>query len=201
MVDRQAPLEGTGKPGPTDRSTLVWVGVVCALIAAAMGGVAWWYRHPAVDQTQARAMQPVVDAYMHEHAVQLGLSGTLDLRLKPETFCDAAIIEIRPDGPWWRVGMVLNCGEFARLGSTLIEGMSGYPSLAEVMVLSGQRGHYRVLSLDMGSPGYDPAWIHQNFSRLAAQWLLSSDPPAAPDPIVQARRAFGFPAGAPAVEQ
>jgi hypothetical protein len=193
--------EQTRPQEPTHRSTLVWVGLACALMAAVVGGVAWWYRHPAVNQAQAEAMQPVIDAYMHEHATQLGLGGTLDPRLKPEVFCDAGIVEIRPDGRWWRVGMVLNCGEFARRGSTLIEGMAGYPWTGDVMVLSGQHGRYRVLSLEEGSVGYDPAWVNQNFSSQAARWLLSDDPPTAPDPIWQARQAFGFPAGTPAVEQ
>ena len=53
---------------------------------------------------------------------RLGFGGSLDSRLKPEVFCDAGIMKIRPDGPRWRVGMMLNCGEFARRGSTLIEG-------------------------------------------------------------------------------
>jgi hypothetical protein len=194
-------LEETEESEPTRRSTLICVGVVCALMAAVLGGVVWWNRHPAVDQAQARAMQPVIDAYVHEHSAQLGLGGTLAAQLKPEVFCDAGVIEIRPDGPWWRVGMVLNCGEFARRGSTLIEGMSGYPSIGEVMVLSGSPGHYQVLSLEMGPAGYDPAWVHQNFSSLAARWILSTDPPVAPDPVGQACRAFGFPAGTAAVEQ
>jgi len=200
-VDRWPELEETEESEPTRRSTLITVGVVCALMAAVVGWVAWWFRHPAVDQAQARAMQPVIEAYVHEHSGQLGFGGSLDSRLKPEVFCDAGIIEIRPDGPRWRVGMMLNCGEFARRGSTLIEGSSGYPSIGEVMVLSGSPGHYRVLSLELGPPGYDPAWVHQNFSSLAARWLLSTYPPTAPDPIGQAWQAFGFPAGTTAVQQ
>ena len=202
-MDRWPDLEDieTAKSEPTRRSTVISVGVVCAVMAVILVGVVWWNRHPAVDQAQALAMQPVIDAYMHEHGEQLRLGGTLDARLKPEVFCDAGIIEIRPDGRWWRVGMMLNCGEFARRGSTLIEGSSGYPGIGEVMVLSGSPGHYRVVSLDLGPPGSDPAWVHQNFSPLAARWMLSTYPPTAPDPIGQARQAFGFPAGTPAVQQ
>ena len=194
-------LEEIEDSEPTRRSTLVTVGVVCGLMAAVVVGVVWWYRHPPVDQAQARAMQPVIDAYVHEHGEQLGLGASLDPRLKPEVFCDAGIVEIRPDGSSWRVGMVLNCGEFARRGSTLVEGTAGYPSIGEVMVLSGSPGHYRVLSLDLGSPGYDPTWVHQNFSSLAARWILSTEPPTAPDPVGQARQAFDFPAGTPAFGQ
>ncbi|HEY6295596.1 MAG TPA: hypothetical protein VIX15_08025 [Streptosporangiaceae bacterium] len=200
-MDLWEEFEATQKKEPTRRSTLICVGVVCALMAAVVVAAIWWYRHPAVDQAQARAMQPVIDAYMHEHGEQLGLGGALDARLKPEVFCGAGIVEIRPDGPRWRVGMMLNCGEFARRGNTLTEGSSGYPSIGEVMVLTGSPGHYRVLSLDLGPPAYDPAWVHQNFSSLAARWMLSSYPPTAPDPVGQARQAFGFAAGTPAVQQ
>ena len=200
-MDGWPDLDETGESEPTRRSTLITVGVVCTLMAALVAGVVWWNRHPAVDETQARAMQPVIDAYMHQHGEQLGMGGTLDPRLGPGVFCDAGIIEIRPDGPWWRVGMMLNCGEFARRGNTLIEGSSGYPGIGEVMLLSGSPGHYRVLSLDLGPPGDDPAWIHRNFSSLAARWMLSTEPPTAPDPIGQARQAFGFPAGTSAVQQ
>jgi hypothetical protein len=61
-------LEETEKSEPTRRSTLICVGVVCALMAAVVVGVVWWYRHPAVDQAQARAMHPVIDAYEHKHS-------------------------------------------------------------------------------------------------------------------------------------
>jgi len=97
-------LDETQGSEPTRPSTLITVGVVCALMAAIAYGVVHWYRHPAVDQAQAGAMQPVIDAYMHSHGGQLGLGGSLDRGLKPQVFCDAAIIEIRPDGPRWRVG-------------------------------------------------------------------------------------------------
>lgn len=186
---------------PTLRSTLVCVGLACALLAAVVGGVAWWYRHPAVNQAQARAVQPVIDAYMHHDGIQLGLGGVLDSRLKPEVFCDANIIEIRTRGPHWRVGMTLGCGECARHGNTLIDAFQGYfDAIADVMPSADGR-RVTLLSVDLGPPGYDPAWVHENFSSLAARWLLSTDPPTAPDPVGQARQAFGFPAGYPAVQE
>lgn len=189
---------------PTLRSTLIWVGVVCVLGAAALGFMAWWYSPPGVDQAQARAVQPVIDAYLHQNGSQLGFGGILDPRLKPEVFCDATIIEIRTRGPHWHVGMALDCGEYARHGLTLLEASDGSPDLAaaEVMV-SGHSGRFRVLSLDLEPVAY-PAyvtWTHQNFSAHAAAWLLSDGTQlTAPDPVGQARQAFGFPAGYPAVQ-
>lgn len=187
---------------PTLRSTLIWVGVACALMAAVVGGVAWWNRHPAVNQAQARAMQPAIDAYMHDHAAQFGFGDVMNAGLAPGLFCDATIIEIRPYGPGSRVGMMTFCGEYARRGNTLIEASIGYDIAIAHLMTSGPGLHYRVLSLQMDpTDGYDPAWVHQNFSRLAAQWLLSTDPPTAPDPIALARQALGFPPGTPAVQE
>ncbi len=145
-------------------------------------------------------MLPVIDAYLGEKAAQRGF-GHLNPELRPRMFCDAHIIEIRSDGPRWRVGMVMNCGEFARRGNTLIEGASGYPGIGEVMILSGHPRHYRVLSLQVGPPAYDQAWVDGNFSSGAAALILSAEPPTAPDPIGQAWQAFGFPAGTPAVRE
>lgn len=187
---------------PTLRSTLVPVGLTCALMAVVVAGVAWWNRHPAVNQAQARAVQPVIDAYMHDHPDQFGFGDVMNAGLTPELFCDATIIEIRPDGPRSRAGMMTFCGEYARRGNTLIETSIGYDIAIAELMTSGPGLHYRVLSLQTDpTDGYDPVWVHENFSRLAAQWILSTDPPTAPDPIAQARQAFGFPPGTLAVQE
>ena len=96
--------------------------------------------------------------------------------------------------------MMANCGEFARRGTTLVEGSAGYPGIGEVMSLSGRAGRYRVLSFQLGPTAADPAWIDSHFSPAAAAEMLSANPPTAPDPISQAWRAFGFPPGTPAVQ-
>ncbi len=96
---------------------------------------------------------------------------------------------------------MLNCGEFARRGDTLIEGASGYPGIGEVAILSGDPGHYRMLSLLVGPPGYDAAWVEGNFSAGAASVVLGHPPPTAPDPIGQAWHAFGFPSCTEAVQE
>ncbi len=157
--------------------------------------------HPSVNQAQARAIQPAVDSYMHENGVKMGLAYVMDSRFKPQLFCDANIIEIRPEGPRWHVGMTLNCGDYARHNNTLLEALIGYiDAVAEVAAPAHGR-QYQVLSLELGPPGYDPAWVHRNFSSLAARWILSNSPPTAPDPISQARQEFGFAPGTPAVQE
>lgn len=170
-------------------------GVVLAVFGAAACGSA----RPVVDRAQAGAMLPAINAYLSGHAVQL-MPGSLSPRLKPRVFCDAGIIEIRPAGARWSVGMAVNCGEFARHGATLLEGTSGYPGIGEIATLSVRHGNYRVLSLQVGPPYSDRAWVDSHFSSGAAAWVLGAHPPTAPDPIWQARRAFGFPPGTRAVQ-
>lgn len=145
-------------------------------------------------------MLPVINAYLDRDAAVHQAFGGLSPQLKPRVFCDARIIEIRPDGPRWRVGMVVKCGQFARRGHSLAEGAAGYPGIGEVMVLSRRGGHYQALSLDVGPPYYSRTWVERNFSHGAAAWLLNANPPSAPDPVRQAWRAFGFPAGTRAVQ-
>jgi hypothetical protein len=170
----------------------------CVGVIAAVIGVTTWLVNrssgPAVNHAQARAMLPVIDAYLDKAIAQQGF-GYLSPQLKPREFCNTTIIEIRPDGPRWSVGMAANCGEFARRGATLVEGTSGYPGIGEVIILSGHAGRYRVLSLQVGPPSADHAWVDSHFSPAAAAEVLSANPPTAPDPISQAWRAFGFPPG------
>jgi hypothetical protein len=172
----------------------------CVGVIGVVIGVATWlvnrWSQPAVNQAQARAMLPVIDGYLDKAIAQQGF-GYLSPQLKPRLFCNAAIIEIRPDGRRWSVGMVANCGQFARRGNTLLEGTSGYPGIAEVMILSRQAGRYQVLSLQVGPPSADQAWVDSHFSPAAAREVLSANPP---DPISQALRAFGFPPGTHAVQ-
>jgi hypothetical protein len=201
-------ISSTGRTGPhgedgtalTSRKTR-WLALICAgVIAAAIGVTAWPVnRSPVVNQAQARAMLPVINAYLDKEAAG-SLGGFLTdsfPHLKARGFCDARIIEIRPDGPRWRVGMVINCGEFTRRGNTLLEGSAGYPGIGEVMTLSDHRGRYQVLSLQVGPPYADHAWVDRNFSSGGAARVFSDNPLTAPDPIRQAWRAFGFPAGTP----
>ena len=115
-------------------------------------------RGPALNQAQALAMRPVIDGYLDRGAGQIngGYLASAYPKLTVNTFCDAGVIEIRPDGQQWRVGMMVNCGEFARRGNSLLEGTSGYPGIGEVMILSVHRGRYQVLSLKVGPPVLGP---------------------------------------------
>jgi hypothetical protein len=165
---------------------------------------------PASGPAQAQAMLPAIDAYLDRDAGRLGFGGALSARLRPRTFCDASIIEVRPAAALsaagvrplvvsWHVGIVMNCGEFARRGHTLLEGAAGYPGIGEVITVTGGPGDYRAGSLDVGPPYYDTSWVHAHFSPGAAA-LVRSDKVTAPDPVRQARRAFGFPPATRAVE-
>ena len=204
-------------------TSLTWrVVFSCALIAAAVAAAAWLavtftgpapqrrLPAPALDQRQARSMLPVIDAYLDRDAGRLNLGGYLSPRLRPREFCDATIVEIRPSetlsaagGPSfalsWRVGIVMNCGEFARRGHTLLAGSAGYPSLGEVITLARAGGRYQARSLDLGPPFWDPSWVHAHFSPGAAALILS-EKVTAPYPVRQARRAFGLPPATRAVE-
>jgi hypothetical protein len=164
---------------------------------------------PASDQARARAMLPAIDAYLDRDAGRLGFGGALSARLRPRVFCDASIIEVRPAEalsaagfrPFvvsWHVGIVMNCGEFARRGHALLEGSAGYPGLGEVITVTGGPGDYRAGPLDVGPPYYDTSWVRAHFSPGAAALVLS-EKATAPDPVGQARRAFGFPPATRAV--
>lgn len=166
--------------------------------------VAWLVHRappPAVNQAQARAMLPAVDAYLDRDAARLngGYLASAYPKMKVMTFCDASIIEIRADGTQWRVGMEVNCGEFARRRDTLVVGTAGYPGTAEVMTLAYRGGEYHPFSLNVGPGHFDPEWAKANFSPGGAAEIDSASPPTAPNPMAQARRALGFPPGTPAI--
>ena len=165
---------------------------------------------PALNQRQARAMLPVIDAYLDRDAGRLGFGGALSPRLRPRIFCDATIVEIRPGEtlssagvpPFtlsWRVGIVMNCGEFARRGHTLLEGSAGYPSLGEVITLAGHDAPYQARSLDVGPESRDPSWVRAHFSPGAAAVILG-EKITAPFPVRPACRAFGLPPDTRAVD-
>jgi hypothetical protein len=181
------------------RTRWLVLGAACAVAAGAAVTAALLTAGPAADRAQARAMLPAIDAYLDKDAGHLGF-GYLSPRLKPRVFCDADILDVVPDGRRWRVSMVMNCGEFARRGQALVEGAAGYPGIGEVVTLTGHSGKYRALALMVGPPYYDTVWADRNLSPDAAAEVLSANPPTAPDPISQARRAFSFPPGTIAVQ-
>jgi hypothetical protein len=157
-----------------------------------------------INTAQSRAMRSVIQEYADEHAgVLFSGWGYLDASLKPRIFCNAAILEIDADGPKWRVGMMLNCGEFAREGHQLIEGAAGEPGIADTATLATHGDAYEVLAVQVGPPAWDKAWVDANFSSSVAGWILNggTSPPTAPDPVDQAWKAFGLRPGTPAIEQ
>ena len=148
-------------------------------------------------------MQPAIDKFLDSPAGGNqggGLLAESYPKLKSRTFCTAAIIEIRHDGPHWRVGMETSCAEYGRRGHTLLTGTAGGSD--EVMVLARSAdGHYRVVSAvsDNWPVVPDTRWVDRHFSPGAAHEINYGTWPAPANPVVQAWRAFGFPPGTRAV--
>ena len=172
-----------------------------ALLACAAGLTIWLVsrQHPSVNQAQARAMLPAINGYLVNDKQLADFGGTLDADLHPKVLCDAAILQITTGGQRWHVALQINCGEFARRNTTLLEQELGYPGIADTATLTKAAGRYQVVNLQVGPPYWDKAWVDSNFSSRAARWILSASPPTAPDPIAQAWKVFNFPAGTPAV--
>lgn len=184
---------------------------LAAVCACAAAGVGVWaaVRGPAgpppphVNHAQAQAMLPAIEKYLDSPAGGNqggGLLAATYPKLKSRTLCTATIIEIRPDGPRWRVGMETRCAEYARRRQTLLTGTAGGSD--EVMILVRAAGsRYRVVSAvsDNWPVVPDTGWVDRHFSRGAAYEINYGTWPMPPDPVVQARRAFGFPPGTPAV--
>ena len=178
---------------------------ICAVVAVASAVGIWLVLRlippSAITDPQAEAILPVIDGYVDQHAgTLLNGWGYLDPPLKSRVLCEASVLEISPEGDRWRVGLQLNCGEFARQGHKLVEGSSGYPAIADLATLTKIAGRYHMDSAEIGPPSWDKSWADQNFSSRVAAWILGTDPPTAPDPISQAWKAFGFRPGTPAVE-
>jgi len=183
--------------GRAIRLSLAWL----AFVACAAGLTIWLVsqQHPSVNQAQARAMLPAINAYLVNDRQLADFGGTLDADLHPKVLCDAAILQITSDGQQWHVALQINCGQFARRNTTLLEQELGYPGIADTATLTKVFGSYQVVKLQVGPPYWDKAWVDSNFSSQAARWILSANPPTAPDPIAQAWKVFDFPAGTPAV--
>lgn len=182
-----------------------------ATAAAVLAGVAvavLLSRGPAVPSRtrQARAMLPVIDAYLNSRAFQAvpgngtqPADGEIASRLSPRWFCDAAIIEIRPGRGGWRAGTDVYCVEYARRGRTLLAGAGGDNGYY-ILDLSAPGGRYRVRSATGGQLVVpDPAWVRRHFSPRIAAELNSGRGTSAPLPARLARQAFGLPPGAPVI--
>lgn len=156
--------------------------------------------HVSLDQAQARAMLPAINRYLVSDRQFAGFGGTLDADLRPKVLCDAAILQITPEGPGWQVGMQIRCSEFARRESRLLEQELGYPGIADIATLVKEGGRYEVVNLRVGPPAWDKAWVDSHFSSQTASWILSANPPTAPDPVSEAWKVLNFPAGTPAAQ-
>jgi hypothetical protein len=188
------------------RRKLSWrLGVGLAAAIAGLTTLTAWlmigYPTIAIQPAQAQALDAMVDTYVYQRAQALDIGGALDPGLTPHVYCNTKVLELTAQGRTrWHLGMTMFCVEYARRGNTLLEGGGGqFISACEITTVSPHANAYRMMSFDPGPPGYDPAWVHQNFSAGLAGWLLSTNPPFPPDPVDKARRALGFPPRAKAI--
>jgi hypothetical protein len=172
--------------------------LILATLSTSVIGAVWLTRpansEPPLNRTLEAAMAPAINAYLDD-TFDLPDWKTMPPEYKSRVLCNADFIEIRPSGSDWRVGMALNCDEFARYEGHLYENAIGYPGIADFAILSRADNGYKVLSLTVGPNSADPEWVDRNFSAAAAAVILGTDPPTAPDPIAKAWRKFGFPSG------
>lgn len=166
------------------------------VVVAAVAGTIWVRERgpalPVVNQAQARAMLPVINSYVSQHARSI-MGGDEQLP-HGKWFCESGIFDITPDRQRSRADVEIRCVDFASHGHTLLEGEGGYPAMAEYVILARDHGHYRVLSLRIGPYDYDAATVDHMYPLAAAAEINSAHPPTAPDPVRVARRALGFPA-------
>jgi hypothetical protein len=143
-------------------------------------------------------MMPAITAYLESPAYRQANSdeySAADYQAgRVKWLCSAALVEVRPDGGRWQVGMDAACGDYERRGGQ-VQFEDGGDMGHVVMVLSG--GAYRVLSAAQ-EPGVspDPAWIGQHFSAPAAAEVNSGQGPMAAMPDSRALLAFGCSASA-----
>ena len=195
--------------GRTRRPAVITAAVALALAMSGFAVGALLDRGPLLPPrtSQARAMLPVIDAYLNSRAFQTspdsgiqpddGYLASSYPHLRSGWFCDAALIEIRPDRKGWRVGTDVYCIEYARRGPALLEGAGGDNGYY-VMSLTASDGRYQVRSSTGGQPVVpDPKWVRRHFSPRVAAELNAGQGPSAPLPASLARHAFGLPPRAP----
>lgn len=142
-------------------------------------------------------MMPAITAYLNSSAFrqsEFDSYTTADYQAGVKWLCNAALVEIRPDGRRWRVGMDVACGDYYRRGAMMYLKDGG--DMGHVaMILSGD-GRYQVVSVAAENDVMpDPVWIDQHFSTLAAAKINSGHDPVAAMPDDRALLAFGYGAG------
>lgn len=197
-------------PRSMRRPTVVAATAVAAAVAAGFAASALVDRGPAIPlrTSQARAMLPDINAYLNSRRFQDspdsgaqpadGYLASTYPTLRSRWVCDAAILEIRPGRNGWHAGTDVACVEYARRGSTLLEGAGGDNGYY-IISLSASGGQYQVHSATGGQLVPEPAWVRRHFSPGIAAELNNNDVPYAPWPAPLARRVFGLPREAPVV--
>jgi hypothetical protein len=144
-------------------------------------------------------MMPAIIAYLESPAYRQGNSSgytAADYQSgRVRWLCNAALVEVRPDGGQWRAGMDVACGDYDRRGGTMYLEDGG--DMGHVVMALAGRGRYQVVSA-VSENGIvpDPAWIDRHFSALAAMEVNSGHGPMAAMPDDRALLAFGCSGGA-----
>lgn len=179
---------------------------VVGVVIAAIGFGAWLHTQvagllplPPPNHSLVNAMMPSIIAYLqapaYRDANNAGANPAAYYRAQNVRWsCNARIVEIRPDGAYWHVGMDVACGDYVHRGNKIVMADGGDVG-NEVMTLSRDHGRYQVVSEAL-PPGFgvteDPAWIDQHFSaRAAADINRANGGPKAPWPATKVLRAFG----------
>lgn len=172
--------------------------VLGAAIAYAVDDVA--LAAPKVDPAQSRALLPVIDNYLVSD--RTGMISD-DSPSNPVTIpgvtaiCTERIIEIRPQGPLLRVGLVASCGAYRRRGSELLLGPAEADAAVELTLSPASGPDIRVTAAAYEPDDVTSSWLNAHFSRAGIAEFRRVQPA---DPTVRARTALGLPAAAPAVE-
>jgi hypothetical protein len=176
-----------------------WLTASAAAIAAAgcRAAVGLGGQGPALipDPARARAMMSAIIAYLDSPAYRpVGPAEypAADYQAgRVRWLCNAALVEVRPDGGRWLAGMDVACGDYDRHGARVYLEDGGDTGHV-VMVLAGG-SHYHVMSAaSEGGISGNPAWIDQHFSpRAAAEVNNGGGGPLASMPDDQALVAFG----------
>lgn len=149
------------------------------------------------DQAQAQAMTPAITAYLDSAAFrqsEMGNFTTADYQAGVKWLCSAAIVEVRPDGRQWQVGMDVACGDYYRRGAMMYLKDGG--DMGHVVMVLSDNDRYQVVSAASENGVMpDPAWIERHFSALAAAKINSGHAPMATMPADRALLAFGCPPG------
>ncbi|RFS87021.1 hypothetical protein D0T12_01845 [Actinomadura spongiicola] len=168
-------------------------------VALVGGGTVWefswrvWPPLPEVDQRVADAALPVIDQHL-EAGRAVVWPTSMPARLRPRWFCAEVPIETERRGSQVRVSLAVHCGDYARVGASLVThaGVSTH-----VLATLDHSGAVPVVR-DVAEPGDGSEWrpaMERLFSRRALAEFDRRDRLGryVEVPDTEAAQAFGLP--------